>query len=67
MNRKQHRDRADVDDDEDHRQELRAQEQEQPRGADEGQNQEQNGMDRIPGDDHGKRRSDEDRRENPEE
>ena len=40
----QHRDRADIDDDQDHRQELGAEQHEQPRRVDEGEDQEQHRM-----------------------
>jgi hypothetical protein len=42
----QHRDRADIDDDQDHRQELGAQQHEQAGGVEEGQDQEQHRMHR---------------------
>src|SRR5262249_28143919 len=49
----QHQYRADIDDDEDHRQEFRSQQNEQRSRVDEGENEEQDRMHRIPGrDDH---------------
>ena len=43
----QHRDRADIDDDQDHRQELGAEQDEEAGGIEEGEDEEQHGMDRI--------------------
>ena len=43
----QHRDRADIDDDQDHRQELGAEQHEQPRRVDEGEDQVQHRMHRV--------------------
>ena len=43
----QHRDRADIDDDQDHRQELGAEQQEQPGRVEEGEDQEQHRMHRV--------------------
>ena len=63
----EHRHRADIDDNEDHREELRPQDEEEPRRADEGEDQEQHGVNRVPGENDCERRSDQDRRENPEE
>ena len=63
----QHGDRADIDDDEDHREEFGAHQQEQARGIDEGQDEEQHGMNGIAGEDHAERRRHEGQRENPEE
>ena len=63
----QHRDRADIDDDQDHRQELRAHQQEQAGRADEGKNEEEDRMDRVPGEDDGESRRHQNWRENPEE
>ena len=48
----QHCDRADVDDDEEERQKLGAQKNEQAGGVEEGQDQEQDRMDRVAGRDH---------------
>ena len=48
----QHRDRADVDDDQDHRQELGAQQHEQPRRVEEGEDQEQHRVHGVLGRDH---------------
>ena len=59
----QHRDRADIDDDQDHRQELGAGDQEQRRGVEEGEDQEQHAVDRIARRDHHDRRGDQDGRE----
>ena len=42
-------DGADIDDDEDHRQEFRAHQQEQPGRTDEGEDQEEHGMDGVSG------------------
>ena len=64
---KQHRHRADIDDDQDHRQELRAHQQEQAGRADEGKNEEEDRMHRVPGDDDGESRRHQNRRKNPEE
>ena len=52
---------ADIDDQQDHRQEFSARQQEQAGGIEEGQDQEQHGMDRVPGPDHheGRRHGDE--------
>ena len=53
----QHRDRADIDDDQDHREELGAEQHEQARRVDEGEDEEQHRMHGIPrGDDHEGRR-----------
>ncbi len=67
----QNRHRADIDDDEDHRQELRAEQQEQPRRVEEGEDQEQHRMHRVArrddhearGDDHGRKEIEEQRRD----
>ncbi len=49
----QHRHRADIDDDQQHGQELGAKQDEQSRGIEEGEDGEQDRMDRIAGRDHG--------------
>ena len=48
----EHRNRADIDHEQDHRQELGAGQQEQTRGIEEGKDQEQHGMHRIAGRNH---------------
>ncbi len=61
----QNRDRADIDDDQDHRDELRADQHEQGRGVEERQDEEQHRVNGIArGHDHGCRR-DRDGREDP--
>ena len=55
---KQHRDRADIDHDQDHREEFGAQQHEQARRVDEGQNEKQNRMHRIARRDHHDRTGD---------
>ena len=51
-NSEQHGDRADINDDQDHRQELGALQDEQAGGVEEGQDQEQHRMDRVARGDH---------------
>src|SRR5271165_6546459 len=62
----QHSHSADVDDDQDHRQELRPHDEKEPSRTDEGENQEQHGVNRVSRYDDRERRHDEDRREYPE-
>ena len=59
----QHRDRADVDDHQQHRDELGAEQQHQPRRVEEGDDQPQHAVHRIAREDHRDRRSDGQRRE----
>ena len=63
----EHGDGADIDDDQDHRQELRAHQQEQPGGVEERQDEEQHGVHGIAGADHHQRRADRHEREQIEE
>ncbi len=63
----QHRDGADINDDQDHRQELGAGDQEQRGGVEERQDQEQHRMHRIARTDHHRGRDQQDRREDVEE
>ena len=59
----QHRDRADVDDHQQHRDELGADQQHQPGGVEEGEDQPQHAVHRVAREDHRHRRSDGQRRE----
>ena len=57
MRHEEHRHRADIDDEQDHGEELRARQQEETRGVDEGEDEEQHGMYRVlRPDDHERRR-----------
>ena len=63
----QHGDGADVDDDEDHRQELGAEQDEQPGGVEEGEDEEEHGVHGVLGHDDHHRRGDRKRRKQIEE
>ena len=63
----QHGHRADVDDDQDHRQELGAEQHEQPRRVEEGEDQEQHGVHGVLGGDHHEARGHREGREQIEE
>ncbi len=63
----QHGDGADVDHDQDHRQELGAEQHEQPRRVEEREDQEEHRVHGVPGQDHHQAGGDRDRREQVEE